>query len=292
MARASILAIAAATVLITSDVALASGETRPSPGKKILTLFLNTDGATLTRGRGGSRRDQSRVLLGRRIQRVEIPALSGGARATQRLTACVEGLFAPFELEVVTRRPSRASYIMAVVGGASAALGLSPMTTGIAPSGTRVIANAVVFAFERRDRGVDGVCKTVAHEVGHALGLKHTYRRGEIMSYLPSSKKTFMDTSSYCGEYKARRCTSKSSTQNSFKHLASVLGLKQPGERPAPVRTVPGRTIEQNPDDGVRVARVTPKPRPRTRTAPPRRPAARPPTQIIGSGGVERDHRA
>ncbi len=278
MARASILAVTVATVVLTAEAAaLAANKTpRSSHLQKPLTLFLNTEGATLTMGRGGSHQNQSRVLRHRRIRSVTIPPLSGGAHARQRLVACVGEQFAPFNIQIVMHRPSRAPYMMAVVGGASAALRLSPRTTGIAPSGSRVIADAVAFAFERRDRGVDGVCKTVAHEVGHALGLKHAYRRGDIMSYLPSREKGFLDRTSYCGEYKARRCTGKRSTQNSYKHLARVLGLKQPRRSPVPVQTAPGRVAPRSPDEGVRVATVTPRPRPKARPAPPRRPTRQP----------------
>ena len=202
-----------------------------------LTLFLNLDGAKLSAGRGGSHHNESLVMLAKRIGSMAVPRYSGSAADRQRLIACVKDTFSRYRMEIVTSRPSAAPYIMAVAGGRSSGLGLSRRVTGIAPYNGGVMSEAVVFAFERGDRGPISVCNTVAHEVGHALGLRHAYKRGELMSYLSySGQKSFMNSDASCGEWRARTCASGKASQNSHQHLASILGLKGtgPGQRPAP----------------------------------------------------------
>ena len=227
-----------------------------------LTLFLNLDGVGLTAGRGGSSHNESRVMMAKGIGSVVVPPYSGGRLARETLVACVREAFAPFKLNIVTTRPSGTPYIMAVMGGRSSALGFATTTTGVAPYSGGVLSDAVVFAFERRDRGPTSECTTVAHDAGHALGLKHAYKQGELMSYLSySGQKSFMDASAYCGEYSAQTCSSRQPSQNSYQHLASTLGLKVQGEDPPSPSPAP-------PAQQPRVARVPPPPRPPRQPAP------------------------
>jgi len=238
-----------------------------------LTLFLNLDGVALSAGRGGSHHDESLVMLARRIGSMAVPRYSGSRADRERLVACVRDVFARYRMRIVTARPAVAPYIMATVGGRSSGLGLSAGVTGIAPFNGGVMTEAVVFAFERRDRGPISVCNTVAHEVGHALGLRHAYKRGELMSYLSyGGQRSFMDADASCGEWRARTCAAGKPSQNSHAHLASILGL-----RPAPAPPAPEEEPEPGPDPEPAPPAVAQAPAP-PRALPPRRVAAvRPP---------------
>lgn len=271
-------------------------ESREAPGRPLhgddqVTVYLNGSGVVLNGGRGGSQANASRVVRSRSLQRVEIPPYRGGTRAWGEVVRCVKEVFSPFQLAVVTRRPARAPYIMAVVGGSSASLGLSASVTGIAPYSGRIIARAVVFAFERRDRGAEQICNTVVHEVGHALGLSHSYRRNDPMTYLSyGGRRSFQDAEVPCGGHRVQRCNTGRATQNTFQHLAQLVGLRRPGVKPAPVSpqqpdrriaALPPRTVTPPP------ARPTvprpPAPRPAPRTTPP---AGRAGIRVSGPGSM------
>ena len=246
------------------DVVLLKSVSAPSMERaglaRSLTIFLNGTGVTLTAGRGGSAANSSRVMFGRRVRRATIAPYGGGQRKWREMLECVRDVFSPFKINIVTRRPAAAPYIMAVIGGSSSALGLSSGVTGIAPFSSSLMSNAIVFAFERRDRKAAKECATVAHEVGHALGLRHAYRRDDPMTYLSyNGRKRFQDAAVACGTHRARSCTSRHATQNSFQHIASLVGLRQPGTAPEPA--------PPKPDQRVAAA-------PTRRSPPPRRPPA------------------
>jgi len=275
MARASFLALIVVTCF--SNPALAArpvdgtalfrGRDRAAPSMhdKILTLFLNRRGVTLTGGGGGSAENESRVLGKRGIERLHLPPYSGGAVAWETLYNCVKDAFAPYRLNIVDSRPARVPYIMAVVGGSSSLLGLNRNVTGVAPFRGRVMSNAVVFAFQRAGRTPTAECNTVAHEVGHALGLRHSFKEGEIMSYIPvNGRKSFLDASVPCGEYGPRRCSIYVSSQNSHSYLASTLGLSGAGKAPEPYR----RPVPVRHEPAARVATAVPAPTPRPGPTP------------------------
>jgi hypothetical protein len=202
-------------------IAPAAATASPTP----VTAYLERNGKTVTT-RGGDD--------------VAIPRFGGGDRAWTQLVACVTDRFAPFQVTVTDRRPTRGDHITAVIGGRASLLGLNDRTTnGIGPYSGDVIPNATVHVFSRvgtGERDVDNLCAVTAHEVGHSLGLDHSNLCGDIMSYHNDECGTqqFLDAEAPCGEAEDRDCANGDATQNSYRRLAALVGLRAGAPRTGP----------------------------------------------------------
>ena len=184
---------------------------------------------------------------------IVIPRFGGGDRAWNGIVACVEKHFAPFQLQIVDRRPSRGDYITAVLGGRASQLGLDDRSTnGVGPYTGSVIPNAVVHIFSKvgsGERDVSNLCSVAVHEVSHSLGLDHTYKCGDVMSYFLDrcGARRILDVDAACGETRARRCGNGARTQNSYRRLGALVGFKNEAEpEPEPEREA---EPEPEPDD-------------------------------------------
>lgn len=175
---------------------------------------------------------------------ISIPRFGGGDRAWTGIVACVEKTFAPFQIDVVDQRPARGEYITAVIGGRASQLGLDDRSTnGVGPYAPgRVLRDAVVHVFSKvgtGERDVANLCAVTVHEVAHALGLDHTYKCGDMMSYFLDrcGPRRILDVDMPCGEGAPRTCGDGEDTQNSFRKLAAAVGLRgspQPEPEPEP----------------------------------------------------------
>ena len=199
-------------------VATTAGSARADAAPRPVTVFLD---------RGG------RVVS----EKVRIPRFGGGDRAWAGIVACVKDHYAPFQVDIVDQKPARGQYITAVIGGRASQLGLDDRwTNGVGPHSGRVIANAIVFIFSKvgtGERDVHNLCAVTAHEVAHALGLDHSFKCGDIMSYWLDrcGKRRFMDADAPCGEDEARECANGDEVQNSYRRLGELVGFR---EEPAP----------------------------------------------------------
>jgi len=171
---------------------------------------------------------------------VTIPRFGGGDRAWNSIVGCVRDHFAPFNVDVVDQQPARGDHITAVVGGLASQLGLDDRwTNGVGPHTGRVIPNAIVFVFSRvgtGERDVANLCAVTAHEVAHSLGLDHSYKCGDIMSYFLDrcGTRKFLDVSAPCGEESARKCAGGERTQNSYRRLGALVGFRDRATAPEP----------------------------------------------------------
>ena len=188
-----------------------------------VTVFLERDGRTIDHD----------------AEEIVIPAFSGGDRAFAGIASCVVRHFSPFQIELVTRRPSGGAFITAVIGGRASQLGLDDgSTNGVGPYTGRVIPNAVVHIFSKVGTGeqdVQNLCAVTVHEVAHALGLDHSYKCGDVMSYFLDrcGARRILDVDAPCGESRQRRCTNGERTQNSYRRLGELVGFRDEPE-PAP----------------------------------------------------------
>ncbi len=174
---------------------------------------------------------------------VEIPRYGGGDAAWGKVVTCVKAQFAPFQLDVVDREPA-GDHITAVIGGLASQLGLDDRSTnGVGPyMPGRIQRNATVHIFSKvgtGERDTGNLCAVTIHEVSHALGLDHVFKCGDVMSYYGDrcGARKFLDVTAPCGEFSARACGTGEKTQNSYRMLASLVGLKnapQPEPEPAP----------------------------------------------------------
>lgn len=196
------------------------------------TIYLERKPVELTPGDDDAASGTSSVLKHAANKPVRTRGWAGGDAKWKRLVACSKKMFASFDVVVTDKRPSDSDFMMVVVGGKSADIGVtdSHHVSGLAPFNGSVIPRAVVFAFSASvNNDVRATCETLAMEVAHAYGLDHQYLCKDVMTYLRGcGAKSFVNADAPCGETKARTCEGGAQTQNSFRRLVEVLGARQP----------------------------------------------------------------
>jgi hypothetical protein len=191
-----------------------------------VVIYLNPYGPVLTAGFDDPANNVSSIAASAG-PRLSVPAFAGGAKKWNRIMACVADKYRDFSITFTDKQPSSGDYNMIVVGGTAGMLGMSDAVAGIAPSDGTVLHNAVGFAFSQGNEDVESLCNTVVHETGHTLGLDHSMRCEDPMSYQSGcGEKYFAASEEHCGEYDARACSDGSATQNSYNKLARFLGLR------------------------------------------------------------------
>lgn len=208
--------------------------TRAGPATGV-TVYLNRDGGTLTGGWDDSAGDVSSVALNAGGE-VTVPRWRGGDRRWNRTVTCVRERFAAYQIDVVTERPRGGDYLMVMVGGDPSILGYPESVGGVAPYTGEVLRGAVGYVFAASYRyDVESTCVGILHETGHMLGLDHAYQCEDPMSYLwGCGEKRFQDADAYCGESDARVCATGEASQNSHRHLAAAVGLRDAEPEPEP----------------------------------------------------------
>jgi len=210
--------------------------TSPVSPRRGVTLYLNKDGGTLTAGWDDAANGVSSVAMNASGGVVEVPAWEGSTRAWNQVVACAQDRFAPFDVDLVTRRPTSGDYMMIMVGGLPSMFGYPTSVSGVAPYSGEVVRGAVGFVFsENIGEDVDSTCVSLIHEAGHVLGLDHVYLCEDPMSYLwGCGEKRFRDVDAPCGESEERLCGNGESTQNSYRILAANVGLRGADDEPEP----------------------------------------------------------
>lgn len=212
------------------DVRLKLRKSSAASGR--VQVYVNGSGATLRGGFEDASQDRSSIVEHAGLASVTVPAYAGDDWGT--VMTCVRDQFVDFDIEVTDRRPASDDHIMIMVGGSPSLIGERSGVAGIAPYMGSVIRGAVGFAFSDVHHGdAQALCETVAHEIGHTLGLDHVYECSDTMSYLHCGDKQFQDADMTCGEWEPRTCGDGLTSQNSHGELLSALGGR-PADDPAP----------------------------------------------------------
>jgi hypothetical protein len=194
-------------------------------------IYLERRGVELKPGDDYAAGGVSSVLTNAANKPVKTKPFSGADAKWKTIVSCVAKQFAPFDVTVTDQRPRDDKFLMVVVGGTPADIGVTDghHVSGLAPFNGNVIPRAVVFGFAAAvDNDTRAVCETIAMEVAHAYGLDHEYLCKDVMTYLRGcGAKSFVDADARCGESKARNCEGGATTQNSYRRLLEVLGARQ-----------------------------------------------------------------
>lgn len=215
-----------------ADVTWVKQSVSPSTGpdeQPSRTIYLHRHSIILTAGEDDAPNHRSSVVASTGHEQIRLPGFSGSNKRWNSIVRCVEKVFAPFDVLVTDRHPPEPNYTMVVVGGRSNVLGGAHRHVGgLAPFNGGVISKPVVFAFaDALKNQTRAVCHAVAMEVGHAYGLDHAHHCKDVMTYLQGcGNKSFRDKDVACGEKEARECKGGEATQNSYRHLIGVLGLR------------------------------------------------------------------
>jgi hypothetical protein len=192
-------------------------------------LYLHRDGGTYRPGDDDSSADES-SLLG---HATTIPAHASPAPWADVL-ACVRSAFSRWKVNVTDQDPGSETHLEAVVGGLPSLLGLPAAVGGVAQlpyvapdGGPLVNERAVVFVFSAHPAHASAavLCRSIAHELGHALSLDHVTRCDDIMSYGQCGPLSFTEGESECGTDSPRECFT-SNTQATRARLDYLLGRK------------------------------------------------------------------
>lgn len=198
-------------------------------GRPSKTIYLERHAADLRPGEDDAAAAMSSVLATASGKPIRTHAWSGGDARWKQLVQCVSTMFAPFDVTIVDQRPTSSDFLLVMVGGRPGDIGVKDnRIAGLAPFNGGVIPRAIVFAFAAQTGNeVRATCETIAMEVGHAYGLDHEYLCKDVMTYLRGcGTKVFVDAAVPCGEAKHRACENGGATQNSFRRLVDVLGVR------------------------------------------------------------------
>lgn len=204
----------------------------PRPGFEIQSehvsklLFLNrcSGGCSITPGVNDSRYNTSSIVSGPS----QISAWRHGEESWQELVACVQELYAPYDLEVTDVDPGdNIFHHEAIVAGIYQEIGYETPIGGVAPSQCRPANNVISYTFANGyGNNPIAICHTVGQETAHSYGLEHARDCSDPMTYMQTcTRQFFRDRTTPCGEYQDEdQCKCGGTAQNSHNWLKSVLG--------------------------------------------------------------------
>jgi len=209
-------------------------------------LYLHFDGLTITKTSGSDAAANKSFIGGGAV-----PAFVGDQATRDQVVALVKQVYADFNIQVVTTRPTSGNYDMAVIGGKPSHLGLSypAGVVGVAPMDCgNQMPRDIAFIFSDSLKAIvsassyaQRVAETAAHEAAHTYGLPHSDDGCDLMSYKTCTKlKTFLDQSMAMQSDSYGQCGMTS--MNSRQLLLAELGAASTQPTPTPTPTPPADT--------------------------------------------------
>ncbi|HSN26893.1 MAG TPA: Ig-like domain-containing protein [Kofleriaceae bacterium] len=246
-----------ATYRWTDPSLVGSSWAQPEPAGVSHVIFMNrcTGGCTLQPGgnTNDSTSDTSSIPTSPSI----VSQYSGTDSQWNQIVNCVKQTYAPFNVQIVTTRPTSGNYHMAIVAGTADEVGITDQgVLGVSPFSCGYIPNSISFSFANTEpSNIDDICWTVAQETAHSWGLDHKYDNRDPMTYLSSgpAMKTFQNQTGSCGEYSARSCKCSysgtgTSGMNSYALIMATFGASGPDTtKPTVSITSPANNSVVNP---------------------------------------------
>ncbi|MBV8758645.1 MAG: hypothetical protein JO257_15270 [Deltaproteobacteria bacterium] len=206
----------------------------PEPATVSHVIYLNrcVGGCTLHAGNDNSLTDTSSIPNGTSV----VSQYSGTDAQWTQIVNCVKATYAPFDVQIVTTRPTSGNFHEAIVAGHAADVGEGQGVLGVSPFSCGYISNSISFSFANEEpTNINDICWTVSQETAHSWGLDHKYDNRDPMTYLSSGPavKSFQNQAGSCGEYSARQCSctyqgTGSSAMNSYALIMATFGSSAP----------------------------------------------------------------
>jgi hypothetical protein len=157
----------------------------PDAGRATNTVYLNFEGAEIVPG-PMTNAPTNEVAFIQQRERIA-PYIERDANRTQRISTIVGyvgGIFAPFDLDIVTMRPAQGPYTMIVFGGRPMQLNLPGVLAVTDTDCGDLIPSNIGFVFEEAATFPDVLAANMAiAEVGFFVGMSATPRRGDCMNF-------------------------------------------------------------------------------------------------------------
>jgi hypothetical protein len=118
------------------------------------------------------------------------------------VVSCLSDVFSPFNVQLVTTRPSSGSYLEVMIAGSPQEIGLASDIGGVAPWTCQTYQdNALVFDFANVWNGsVEEICATAAQEIAHTWSVDHSTDAADPMTYYSyATRKYFQNSNQQCG---------------------------------------------------------------------------------------------
>jgi len=209
------------------------GGVRPGPPPAAVSpvvLFLNFDGATITKAAASDAVKNTSPLCGGTIPKFDhTPYGADRAKVIAQVKSRIAALLADFDITLVTTRPAAAPYEMVVLGGLPTLCGYSAGIGGLAPLDCHnANTGDVSFVFSAGITHLDMLAIAVGHELGHSFGLPHSSEGCDVMSslYCAGLKKKYLDKKMQIWPDHKGKCGL--TYTNSWQMMYDVLG-KAPG---------------------------------------------------------------
>ena len=227
--------------IVIEPVASVSRACKPNPNPTI--VYLNFKGQKIIKSYYSNAKTNRSSIGGGTI-----PPCAMGQQTTLKTVNVVKYLFAPFNIRVVTSRPSTGDYHMAVIGGTESDINLKGFSSGIVGVAPLDCGNNnprdIVFVFSSKvvkkypaSAQVYQTAVVIAHELGHAFGLPHMTDLCDIMypsggGACATGMKAFLNKAmSITPGYS---CGPK--TVNPYQHILKLIGANTKDTSPPLVR--------------------------------------------------------
>ncbi len=231
-----------ATYRFTDPTLVGATWAAPAPDAVSHVIYLNNcepNGCTLHPGNNNSATDTSSIPTAAS----QVSAYEGTDAQWQQIVQCVQQTYAPFNVQIVTTRPTSGTYHEAIVAGHAADVGEPSGVLGVSPFTCGYIPSSISFSFANEEpTNIDDICWTVSQETSHSWGLDHKFDDRDPMTYLTTgpAQKAFQNSPGSCGEYSARTCNctyagTGSSGENAFALIMATFGSSAPDTTPPTV---------------------------------------------------------